>query len=48
MKSVGIQYIETIRRLRKNGTKLLRTIHMSFVPGESKVMLVAYLLDMLF
>ncbi|KAG8328672.1 adenylate cyclase [Homalodisca vitripennis] len=32
MKSVGIQYLEAIRRLKKNGVKLKRTVHVSFVP----------------
>lgn len=35
MKSIAIQYIEAIRRLKANGIRLRRTIHMSFVPGES-------------
>lgn len=34
MKCVGIQYLEAIRRLKDNGVKLSRTIHMSFVPDE--------------
>ncbi|XP_041458481.1 aminoacylase-1-like isoform X2 [Lytechinus variegatus] len=34
MKSVGIQYLEAIRRLIKKGERLLRTIHMLFVPDE--------------
>ncbi|XP_047530872.1 aminoacylase-1-like [Vanessa atalanta] len=34
MKSVGIQYIEAIRRLKNNGIKLKRTVHLSFVPDE--------------
>ncbi|XP_071485723.1 aminoacylase-1-like [Diadema antillarum] len=34
MKCVGIQYIEAIRRLIKKGVRLLRTIHMTFVPDE--------------
>ncbi|XP_046977934.1 aminoacylase-1-like [Vanessa cardui] len=34
MKSVGIQYIEAIRRLKSNGIKLKRTVHLSFVPDE--------------
>lgn len=33
MKSVGIQYLEAIRRLKANGVALKRTIHISFVPG---------------
>ncbi|XP_033222115.1 aminoacylase-1-like isoform X2 [Belonocnema kinseyi] len=33
-KSVSIQYIEAIRRLKLNGTRLKRTIHISFVPDE--------------
>ncbi|RZF35014.1 hypothetical protein LSTR_LSTR013031 [Laodelphax striatellus] len=34
MKCVGIQYIECIRRLMRDGRKLKRTIHLSFVPDE--------------
>lgn len=34
MKSVGIQYIEAVRRLIKRGEHLLRTVHMLFVPDE--------------
>ncbi|GJQ68633.1 hypothetical protein Trydic_g17180 [Trypoxylus dichotomus] len=34
MKSVGIQYIEAIKRLKRNGLKLKRTIHLTFVPDE--------------
>jgi aminoacylase len=34
MKSVGMQYIEAIRRLKADGFKPLRTIHLSFVPDE--------------
>ncbi|XP_050348680.1 aminoacylase-1-like [Nymphalis io] len=34
MKSVGIQYIEAIRRLKNNDIKLKRTVHLSFVPDE--------------
>ena len=34
MKSVGIQYLEAIRRLKLNGVKLKRTVHVSFVPDE--------------
>lgn len=34
MKSVGIQFIEAIRRLKLNDIKLKRTIHLSFVPDE--------------
>lgn len=33
MKCVGIQYLEAIRRLKNNGVKLKRTLHVSFVPG---------------
>uniref|UniRef100_A0A1B6MHW6 N-acyl-aliphatic-L-amino acid amidohydrolase n=2 Tax=Graphocephala atropunctata TaxID=36148 RepID=A0A1B6MHW6_9HEMI len=36
MKSVGIQYLEAIRRLKKNGVTLKRTIHVTFVPDEEK------------
>lgn len=34
MKCVGIEYLEAIRRLKLNGIKLKRTIHISFVPDE--------------
>ncbi|XP_011638967.1 aminoacylase-1 [Pogonomyrmex barbatus] len=34
MKCVAIQYLEAIRRLKLNGDRLQRTIHMSFVPDE--------------
>lgn len=34
MKSVGIQYLEAIRRLKLQGVSLRRTIHISFVPDE--------------
>lgn len=34
MKSVGIQYLEAIRRLKLNGQRCERTIHVSFVPDE--------------
>jgi len=34
MKCVGIQYVEAIRRLKKNGQHLQRTIHVTFVPEE--------------
>ncbi|EDV25194.1 Aminoacylase-1 [Trichoplax sp. H2] len=36
MKCVGIQYIEAIRRLKKEGKRFKRTIHMSFVPDEER------------
>jgi len=34
MKCVGIQYLETVRRLQAAGQKLKRTLHLSFVPGK--------------
>ncbi|KAG5274990.1 hypothetical protein AALO_G00142370 [Alosa alosa] len=34
MKSVTIQYIEAIRRLKAEGKKFARTIHLMFVPDE--------------
>uniref|UniRef100_A0A3P8Y060 N-acyl-aliphatic-L-amino acid amidohydrolase n=1 Tax=Esox lucius TaxID=8010 RepID=A0A3P8Y060_ESOLU len=34
MKSVTIQYIEAVRRLKAEGKKLMRTIHLMFVPDE--------------
>ncbi|XP_047509101.1 aminoacylase-1A-like [Pieris napi] len=34
MKCVGIQYIEAVRKLKKAGVQLQRTLHLSFVPDE--------------
>ncbi|XP_044531179.1 aminoacylase-1A-like isoform X3 [Gracilinanus agilis] len=34
MKCVGIQYLEAIRRLKEEGKRLPRTIHLTFVPDE--------------
>lgn len=34
MKSVGIQYLEAIRRLKHEGRRLKRTVHLTFVPDE--------------
>jgi len=34
MKSVGIQYMEAMRRIIKEGKMFLRTIHVMFVPDE--------------
>ncbi|XP_055985861.1 aminoacylase-1 [Sorex fumeus] len=34
MKSVGIQYLEAVRRLKAEGHHFPRTIHMTFVPDE--------------
>lgn len=34
MKSVGIQYLEAIRRMQRNSVKIKRTIHVVFVPDE--------------
>lgn len=34
MKSIGIQYLEAIRKLMQDGVTLKRTIHVSFVPGD--------------
>jgi aminoacylase len=34
MKCVGIQYLEAVRRLKKRGITLKRTLHLSFVPDE--------------
>nr|CAD7395133.1 unnamed protein product [Timema poppensis] len=34
MKCVGIQYLEAIRKLKKEGVKLRRTVHISFMPDE--------------
>ncbi|KAL1116691.1 hypothetical protein AAG570_005163 [Ranatra chinensis] len=34
MKSVGIMYVEAVRRLKNDGIQLDRTVHISFVPDE--------------
>lgn len=34
MKSVSIQYLEAIRRLKARGVIPKRTIHLSFMPGK--------------
>ena len=34
MKSVGIQYVEAIHRLKKEGFEPTRTVHLTFVPDE--------------
>lgn len=34
MKCVGIQYLEAIRRMKSNGSRFKRTLHVSFVPEE--------------
>lgn len=33
MKCVGMWYLEAVRKLKEAGTSLLRTIHLTFVPG---------------
>lgn len=34
VKVLGIQYLEAIRRLKLNGQRVSRTVHISFVPDE--------------
>lgn len=34
MKNLSIQFVEAIRRLKLNGVRLKRTVHVSFVPDE--------------
>ncbi|XP_043474394.1 aminoacylase-1-like [Leptopilina heterotoma] len=36
MKCINIQYLEAIRRLKLNGIRLKRTVHISFVPDEER------------
>lgn len=36
MKCINIQYLEAIRRLKLNGVRLRRTVHISFVPDEER------------
>ena len=36
MKCVGVQYLEAIRRLREEGVRLKRTLHVMFVPGTNR------------
>lgn len=38
MKSVTIQYLEAIRRLKSKGVVLKRTIHLSFMPGKLMIL----------
>jgi hypothetical protein len=33
-KGAGIQYLETVRRLKADGIRLRRTIHISYMPGK--------------
>ena len=33
--NIFFRYIEAIRRLKKAGKRLMRTVHMTFVPGKS-------------
>lgn len=35
MKSLGMIYLETVRRLKEAGIRLKRTVHISFVPGKT-------------
>ena len=37
MKSVGIQYLEAIRKLKAEGRRFERDIHLSFVPGDERI-----------
>ena len=34
MKCVGIQHLEAVRRLKNQGKRLKRTLHLTFVPDE--------------
>lgn len=34
MKSVGMQYLEALKQLKKDGKTFLRTIHLTFLPGH--------------
>ena len=43
MKSIGVQYLEAIRRLKAKQFVPLRTIHVSFIPGKIKIELVILL-----
>lgn len=36
IKCIGMQYLAAIRKLRSDGIKLRRTIHVLFVPGKKK------------
>ncbi|KAH9631688.1 hypothetical protein HF086_014689 [Spodoptera exigua] len=36
MKSVAVQYIEAVKKLKANGIRLKRTLHLSFVPALRK------------
>lgn len=34
MKSATVQYLEVLKQLKKDGRTFLRTIHLTFVPGD--------------
>ena len=42
MKSVSCQYLEAIRVLKAEGKALLRTIHLTFVPGLHQQLIVIF------
>lgn len=35
MKCVGMWYLEAVRKLKGAGTSLLRTLHLTYVPGKT-------------
>ena len=37
MKSVCMQHLEAVRTLKAKGVSLLRTVHLTFMPGPEKV-----------
>ncbi|KAI5639494.1 peptidase family m20/M25/M40 domain-containing protein [Phthorimaea operculella] len=37
MKSVGVQYLEAIRKLKSEGFQPKRTVHLSYVPGQCMI-----------
>ena len=42
MKSVGIQHLEAVRRLKEQGRRFRRTVHIVFVPDEEVRVLVVH------
>ena len=48
MKSVGIQYLEALRKLKDSGKQFERDIHLSFVPGGHSTYCLSLMLKKLF
>ena len=42
MKSVGVQYLEAVRRLKSKGVTPNRTIHIGFIPGTNRIKIIIF------